>query len=180
MAGFMIHLAIGKRYIEKHKLEIENEEEFYRGIIAPDLYEGNYKNKSESHYGMWGDYQAITNIDEFLKDSKVDMSKDYWKGYFVHLLSDYYFYQKDFCNEYSEIIKNRDKFYSDYDCLNKELIEMYDIPKLDNINNYINYIERQPRYLKRDKVVEYIEKVSDFNIKDEVKIIKEKGMEGLK
>ena len=86
MAGFSIHLAIGKRYIEKHKSEIEYEEEYYRGISAPDLYEGNYKNKSESHYGMWGDYQAITNIDEFLKDSKVDMNKDYWKGYFLTLL----------------------------------------------------------------------------------------------
>lgn len=129
---------------------------------------------------MWGDYQAITNIDEFLEDLKVDMNKDYWKGYFVHLLSDYYFYQKDFGNEYSEIIKNRDKFYYDYDCLNKELVEIYDIPELDYINKYINYIEEQPKYLERDKVVEYIEKVSDFNITDEVKIIKEKGMEGLK
>ena len=108
------------------------------------------------------------------------MSKDYWKGYFVHLLSDYYFYQKDFRNEYSEIINNGDKFYYDYDCLNRELVEMYDIPKLDYINKYMNYIEEQPKYLKRDKVVEYIEKVSDLNIKDGVKIIKEKGMEGLK
>ena len=36
------------------------------------------------------------------------------------------------------------------------------------------------KYLKRDKVVKYIEKVSDFNITDEIKIIEKKGMEGLK
>ena len=56
---------------------------------------------------------------------------------------------------------------------------MYDIPKLDSIDKYMNCIEEQPKYLKKDKVMKYIEKVSDFNIKEEVEIIKQKGMEGL-
>ena len=57
---------------------------------------------------------------------------------------------------------------------------MYDIPKLDSIDKYMNCIEEQLKYLKKDKVMKYIEKVSDFNIKEEVEIIKQKGMEGLK
>lgn len=44
MPGFQIHIAIGKRYIKKHK--IENTKDFLRGTIAPDFVE----DKSKSHY----------------------------------------------------------------------------------------------------------------------------------
>ena len=36
MASFSIHLAIGKRFIEKNNL-IKEKKEFYKGIIAPDI-----------------------------------------------------------------------------------------------------------------------------------------------
>ena len=69
MPGFTIHLAVGKRYIEKHKKQIKNENDFMKGTIAPDLdkdFSQIEKNKSKSHYGKWGQGNLITNIDEFL------------------------------------------------------------------------------------------------------------------
>ena len=39
MPGFTIHIAITKEYVEKHKNEIKNENEFIEGTIAPDLNE---------------------------------------------------------------------------------------------------------------------------------------------
>lgn len=43
MAGYVMHLAIGKEYAKRKK--IENVEEFLKGCIAPDL-----QDKKVSHY----------------------------------------------------------------------------------------------------------------------------------
>ena len=183
MPGFVIHIAIAKQYIKKHKNEIKDEKEFIKGIIKPDLNEEFtevIKNKSTTHYGAWGNYEITTNIDQFLKDEKVDIKNDYWKGYLLHLLSDHYFYNIDFNEEMKQIIENNDKFYYDYDCLNKTLINKYEIEQMQNIKKYMNFFDGEPKYLKIDRIIRFIEKISDFNIEEQIKIIEEKGMEGLK
>ena len=182
MPGFTIHIAIAKQYIKKHKLEIKDEKEFIKGVIAPDMNEkldGPSEDKSKSHYGKWGKYEVTTNIDEFLNDSQINIKEDFWKGYFLHLLSDHYFYNKYFIEEHKEIIKNNDRFYDDYDCLNKDLIEEYQIEVLDNIKNFMNFYDRQPKYLKMAKVMDFIDLISNMNIDEEIDKIKQKGMEGL-
>ena len=93
MPSFVIHIAIANEYLKKHKNEILNKQEFIKGAIAPDLNEiftGISENKSKTHYGKWGKFDTITRIDLFLKDNNVDITKDFWKGYLLHLLSDYY------------------------------------------------------------------------------------------
>ncbi len=186
MAGFTIHLAVGVQYIEKHKNEIENEQEFIKGIIAPDLNETMTdieKDKSKSHYGKWGSYNYCIDFNKFLDNKTVDIKKDYFKGYFLHLLTDYYFYKIDFLNECTRIIKCNDTFYHDYDCLNETLLKKYskiDKYELNSIKKYMNILKEEPKYLKFNKIINFIEKISSFDIESEVKIIKEKGMEGLK
>ena len=184
MPGFTIHIAIAKQYMKKHKEEIKNEEEFIRGSIAPDLnksLDGPAEDKSRTHYGKWGHYEVITNINEFLKDSRVNMEEDYWKGYFIHLLTDHYFYNKEkfFKREYEEMKRNNDKFYNDFDCLNKGLIEKYKIEPLENIKKYMNKHDGEPKYLKEPKMIEFIEEISDMSIENKIEIIEQKGMEGL-
>jgi len=182
MPGFTIHIATAKQYIEKHNLEIKNEEEFIKGVIAPDLNKelnGLPEDKSKTHYGKWGKYEVTTYIDQFLNDSNVDISKDFWKGYFLHLLTDYYFYNKIFKQEHQEIIKNNDRFYYDYDCLNESLIKRYKIDLFDNIKKYMNSYNDKPKYLKEDKVINFIEEISNMSIQEKVDIIKRRGMEGL-
>lgn len=185
MPGLTIHISIGKEYIRKHTKEIKNEKEFIKGTIAPDLNESMTelnKNKSISHYGKWGNYKVKTDIEVFLKDEKVDMSKDYWKGYLLHLLVDHYFYNKCFKEEHELAMKNKDKFYDDYDILNCCLVPRYNIKILDNIKKYMSPYKKdcEPRYLKLDKVTNFIDKMSGINLQEEIEIINKEGMEGLK
>lgn len=183
MPGFTIHIAIAKQYIKKHNTEIKNEEEFIKGSIAPDMNEkldGPAEDKSKTHYGKWGKYEVTTYIDEFLNDTEIDIQQDFWKGYFLHLVTDHYFYNKFFKEEHQEVIKNNDRFYYDYDCLNKELIEKYNLTILDNIKKYMNLYDEKPKYLKKLKVVHFIDNISNIDIQEKIKVIKEDGMEGLK
>ena len=183
MPGYTIHMAIAKQYSKKHDLEIKNEEEFIKGVIAPDMNEkldGPAEDKSRTHYGKWGKYEVTTYLGEFLMDTKIDLQQDFWKGYFLHLITDHYFYNKYFKEEHQNMIKNNDRFYYDYDCLNKELIEEYNLIILDNIKQYINFYDEEPKYLNKSKVIDFIDNISNMNIKEKIEIIKEKGMEGLK
>lgn len=185
MPGFTIHIAIGKEYIKKHKGHIQNESEFIKGTIAPDLDENKIdlaKDKSKTHYGKWGNYQVKTNIKSFLQDAKVTIDTDYWKGYLLHLLVDHYFYNISFQQELEAIIQNKDKFYDDYDCLNFELITRFQIEILENVKKYmkIDKNKKEPKYLKKDKVIQFIEEMSNINLEKQMEIIQKEGMEGLK
>lgn len=182
MSGFVIHIAVAKQYFKKHTLEIKSEDEFIRGAIAPDLNEEMTeiaKDKNKTHYGKWGILPVETNIDQFLKDSIVDITKDYWKGYLLHLLTDYYFYNKIFVDECLETERNNDSLYFDYDCLNAELIKKYKIDVLENIKKYMNTLEGKTKYLDKEKLINFIENISSLNLNDQIKIIEQKGMEGL-
>lgn len=176
MPGFVIHIAVGKEYIKKHVNEIKNKEKFYEGILAPDLISLTDKNvsKSETHYGRWGNKELDIHLKEFLQDKSVDISDDYWKGYFIHLLTDDAFYLKYFKEETIELIKNHDKFYYDYDCLNKSLIEKYHIDNMknENISKYMGHVDGTPKYLKEDKVEKFIEDFSNINIEEQIELIK--------
>ena len=101
------------------------------------------------------------------------MYSDYWKGYFIHLLTDIDFYLKYFKEETLELIKNADTFYYDYDCLNKNLIERYHINNItdENVTKYMEYVEGTPKYLSEDKVVQFIEYFSEINIEKQIKAI---------
>lgn len=185
MPGYIIHMAIAKQYAKKHNSEIRNEDEFIKGVIAPDMNEkldGPAKDKSKTHYGKWGKYEVTTYIDKFLEDTKINMEQDFWKGYFLHLITDHYFYNKHFKEEHQEMIKNNDRFYYDYDCLNKELIEEYklNINISAKIKKYINIYNEEPKYLKKSKIVNFIDAISNIDIQEKIEVIKEKGMEGLK
>lgn len=184
MPGFVIHIAIAKKYMEKHPSEIKMEDEFIKGVIAPDMnknLDGPAEDKSKSHYGKWGKYEVETHLNKFLKDEEIDIEQDYWKGYFLHLLTDYYFYNKEkyFKKEHREIVANNDRFYHDYDCLNKRLIEKYEIKILDNIKKFINMYDGEPKYLKEAKIINFIDEISEMNIQDKIEIINQKRMEGL-
>ena len=85
MPGYVIHLAVAKEYLKKSKNRNENEEEFINGVIFPD----SVKDKAITHYG---EKSSKSNLYEFLKDKNVNNS--FYRGYFLHLLTDYLFYNK--------------------------------------------------------------------------------------
>ncbi len=107
MPGYTIHMAVAKEYMKKHPGKIKNPEAFLQGVILPDMIQP----KTGSHYGIDSSHPGLW---PYLDTH--DMSDEQNLGYFLHLLTDYYFYQKYLKNmEWSPDI------YEDYNKLNQEL-----------------------------------------------------------
>ncbi len=187
MPGFNIHLAIGKRYIEKQKNKkdvIKNENSFYNGLVAPDL----VTDKKISHYTTETNKNNLekyllgkVRLDLYLKDNKVET--DFEKGVFLHLLTDYLFFNEFFEKEF---IKNidyqdfvRDLYYS-YEMTNEYLNKKYNIDFSifgDRLEKNIRKNKKEKKLedsdLKEKKLIfsekdldEFIEKISSINIKE--------------
>ena len=160
MPGFNIHLAIGKRYIEKqNKLKIEenkikNEKAFYDGLVAPDL----VTDKAISHYTTEKDNSDLekylagkVRLDLYLKDNKIET--DFEKGVFLHLLTDYLFFNKFFEKEY---IRNvlyqefvRDLYYT-YEETNSYLDNKYGI----DLSMYGDKLKKNIEKSKKEKKID--------------------------
>lgn len=139
MPSFNIHLAIGKRYIEKNKT-IKDIKEFYQGIIAPDL----VPDKKISHYGEKTNKNKLVEhlsrkvlLNKFLLEENID--NDYNKGIFLHLITDYLFFNnflnKDYLDNTSYEKFRKDLYYS-YNIINDYLEDKYNI-------SYYNYVSKE-------------------------------------
>lgn len=157
MPGYVIHLATANEYMRKHKNEIKNKDEFLLGCIEPDF--TGKEGKRETHFG---ESSSRVKLREFLKVK--DINTDYNKGYFLHLVTDYIFYNKII----SVISKD---IYNDYDILNKYLIEKYNVEIYDNIKNNVFFKEGETKILTKELAEKTINETSDFileNIKQEI------------
>ncbi len=150
MPGYVIHLAVAKEYAKKHKKEIENYNKFIDGVIYPD----SVTDKSITHYGA---KSSKVNLKEFLLQNNIEDS--YNKGYFLHLVTDYLFYNK-FLDYFSNDI------YNDYDILNEFLEQKYDVNIPISIQNYVFYKKGETKILNLKDIIEFINKVSSYNLCD--------------
>lgn len=158
MPGYVIHLAVAEEYLRNHREVEEDYNDFIEGVIYPD----SVKDKSLTHYGKGS---AESNLYEFLKENSLDNS--FKKGYFLHLLTDYLFY-----NQYIDTFSK--EIYNDYDLLNKGLIEDYKVTVPEKVADQAFFKEgSEPKILKRAVVDELIKNISTMNIDDIVKDIKE-------
>ena len=158
MAGYVIHLAVAEEYLRKHKSKKENYAEFIDGVISPD----GVKNKGETHYGP---SSAEPNLELFLKDKTVDNSFN--RGYFIHLLTDYIFY-----NKYIEKTSKKD-MYSDYDLLNAYLIDKYKVSLPEKVKNKVIFkTDCDLVILSKELIERFIEEVSSYDIDEIVEEIK--------
>lgn len=161
MAGYVIHLAVAEEYLRKHKSKTEKYDEFIDGVIYPD----SVTDKSETHYGV---KSSKSNLYDFLIDKNIDTSFN--RGYFLHLLTDYLFY-----NHYIDTISN--DIYNDYDILNKYLIEKYNIIIPEEVKPFVFFKEGELGILSKEIVEKLIEDISNMDIDvvaKEVKIDPEK------
>ena len=152
MPGYVIHLATACEYMRKHPNEIINKMEFFEGCIAPDL--TTKENKKVTHYGEGSN---TIQLRVYLKNNKIET--DYDKGYFLHLVTDYIFYNK--------LLKCISKqIYNDYDILNRYLIKKYNVELLDKIKNSVFYISGDTKILSKELAEKTIEICSDMLLKD--------------
>ncbi len=154
MPGYSIHLAVAKENYNNHKDKLGIEEEFEMGTIAPD----RVSDKEVTHYGDSGS----PGLDAFLDDHSVDNSYD--KGFFLHLLTDYYFYNKFFKN-----FVWSPKLYDDYDRLNKKLTNDYTLDIPDEIKDIVQYQDGELEVLDYDALKNFIKIVGQIDIDEVVK-----------
>lgn len=154
MPGFVIHLATANEYIRKHPNEIKNKTDFTKGSIAPDL--TTKEGKKITHYGP---SSAEVGLRNYLV--KNDIKSDYDKGYFLHLITDYLFYNKLLECTSKEI-------YNDYDILNNFLIQKYEIKIPKEIENNVFYKSGDTKILSKELAEETID-LSSQNLLQEIK-----------
>lgn len=153
MANYTLHIAIAKEYLKNHKEY--NEEEFIKGTIYPDT----VKDKTKTHFS---NTSADCNLKEFL--SRYSISDSYYTGWFLHLIVDIEFYN-DYLNDWEHRIdKNRKLLYQDYDILNKELIEKYNIILPNKIKDICKEKEGELTYIKRETIFDFIEKMGKIDL----------------
>lgn len=148
MPGYVIHLAVAEEYLRKHSNKKEDYNEFIEGVIFPD----SVKDKSETHYG---EKSSLSNLVEFLKKHTIDNSFE--RGYFLHLLTDYLFY-----NRYIDCIS--EKIYNDYDVLNDRLINKYNVVLPEKVKNLVFSKEGKLIILSMDLVDKLVDEISNMDL----------------
>lgn len=162
MAGYVIHLAVAEEYLKKHSDFKEDYDEFIEGVIYPD----SVTDKSLTHYGR---KSSKVILKDFLKENKLENS--YKRGYFLHLVTDYLFY-----NKYLDIFTK--DIYNDYDILNKFLIEKYDVKIPNSIEDKVFYKEGKTILLTKELVIKVIDEISDLDLNIIEKEIRENPNDG--
>ncbi|MCI9177708.1 MAG: hypothetical protein HFJ28_03900 [Clostridia bacterium] len=185
MPGFHIHLSIGNRYIEKHK--VENEKQFLAGVIAPD-----FEEKEKSHYTkactsdrLIEHLKCKVSIEEFLKEHKLE--NDYEKGWLLHLITDKLFFTEFFSKEYLENVeyqKFTNDLYASYGKTNSYLEKKYHIEFSQELRERIEQNIQESRKQKKmgepksgqdilpiEKLDKFIEEVSNIDLEQYKKAI---------
>lgn len=154
MPSYCIHLAIGNLYAKKNN--ITNKEAFDAGIIAPDF----AKDKDKSHYSAPRDKSNLVDflakkvqLAKFLETN--DISSDYKKGEFLHLVTDYIYFTQFFTPEQFE--KYGDEFmttmYYSYDCIKEYVEDKYNVVYPGDLAVVMQAIDEKRKLLGFDKGV---------------------------
>lgn len=156
MPSYVIHLATGNKYINKFNNDIKNKEEFLKGVIEPDQLLDNRK----AHYGS---KKEINSLKKFLQKNEKNLTKDFIKGYFLHLYTDFYMYSKYFPTE---------DLYEDYYRTNKYIIEKYHVKLPEKLSMYGNYKTGEPQYLTYEFLDNFIDEVTSKTISEIIEKLK--------
>lgn len=147
MPGYVIHIATANEYLKKNNIK-ENKEEFIKGVIFPD----STTDKSKTHYGR---SSGNSNIGRFLEVNKIDNSFN--RGYFLHLITDYLFY-----NHYLK--KFSKEIYNDYDIINSKLIEKYNVDLPLEVKDKVFFKQGKTKILSYNLACKVIDEVSSLDI----------------
>jgi len=140
MASAIIHLAVAS---EVNKFLNRDYKQFMIGSIAPDIWKQvGEPSKSPSHFKDSED-NNIPNLDRFLYKYKDMLKDDFVLGYYIHLLTDYYWFKyflPSLFNEKKSILTKLDGtklyltenelgdyIYNDYTNINVKVIDEYQL-----------------------------------------------------
>ena len=182
MPCLAIHLAVAKKYLEKHKEE--NKEDFILGTIAPDVNMENINNyingvdasKNSHHFGT--NYET-TSVIEYMK-RKVDFSKffaqndintSFLRAYFLHLLCDYYFFGEYIKDEKFAGLSFQDAVkigFNDYNLITPKLIKEYELEIPEQIKDIVSGVGiGEIKLLDETTVDSFINEMSNLDLQKE-------------
>ena len=153
MASAVIHLCVAKEINKYLKMD---ENYLLLGSIAPDISKQIGETKEISHFLDHSNEDDIPNIDRFLSKYRSELNNPFEMGYFIHLLTDKYWFRDyvyKFIERYTQdrVKKNvtytalKDLIYNDYTNLNITLIDNHNL----NLDLFYNEIE-----LPKSKIIE--------------------------
>ena len=153
MASAIIHLCVAKEINKYLKMD---ENYLLLGSIAPDISKQIGETKEISHFLDHSNEDDIPNIDRFLLKYRSELNNPFEMGYFIHLLTDKYWFRDyvyKFIERYTQdkLKKNvtytalKDLIYNDYTNLNITLIDNHNL----NLDLFYNEIE-----MPKSKIIE--------------------------
>lgn len=166
MASAVIHLCVAKEVNKYLKMD---EKTLLLGSIAPDISKQIGETKEISHFLDHSNEDDIPNIDRFLAKYRGELVNPFEMGYFIHLLTDKYWF-RDYVYQYIErYTKDKTKkkitytaikevIYNDYTNINIDLIDRYELP-LDLFANEITYPQSKITEIPIDKLPIIVEKM---------------------
>ena len=136
------HMAVAKRVSEILNI---NDPDYYRGNLLPDL----YADKVKSHYKIPGRIYLIPDIAKVV--DSIDLSNKKNIGILSHLLLDKHYFEEYMPSKYDrDIFNNGDKsIYKDYDILNKDIVEYFNID-VDYLTNILSEFDEDIELKKLD------------------------------
>lgn len=149
MPGYVIHLAVTQEYLRKNNKK--KTDDFMLGSVEPDF----TTDKSKTHYGK---SPAYTNLKKYLESNKID--NDFNQGYFLHLVTDYLFY-----NYYLDEIR-KPQIYEDYDMTNKFLIKKYKIDLPRKVEDRVFFKDGIPQILTVELACKVIDEISEYKLEE--------------
>lgn len=171
MACSSIHLAISKLYLEKSKISVDK----YK-VLEGTLYPDTVKDKNVSHYAdiekrgkdNISHLQGKVNLYNFLlSHSNLD---DFELGWFIHLVTDYLFFDECF-SKYYLLITSYEQFrkdlYFSYDCISEYISNKYRITKEDYtiyLSEFYPGKEYQECLFSKEMLDSFIERVSSIDL----------------
>ena len=96
----------------------------------------------------------MPGLNQFIQENGISSSYD--EGYFLHLVTDYLFYNR-FLNKWDTAI------YDEYDKLNSRLIKKYGIIIPEDVNKKVKLIDGETSIINEEDLCEFIESVSKIN-----------------
>ena len=165
MASALIHIAVASKINKKIK---RKESEYLIGSIAPDIAKIVGISRNITHFQDKN--KDYPNLDRFLSKYEKHLNNDFVMGYYIHLLTDYFWYKyffteiikgkeitkKDGTKEKLEESELKKLIYSEYSSLNRKVIDAYDL-NLKIFYNEVPSIEDIISEIPMDKLDKLLE-----------------------
>ena len=174
MASLILHQIIGEKYCEKKS--ISEKSELLSGNIAPDTLPTD---KNANHYTSTHGYETYldaikdrVNLSAFCQMDNINTS--YRMGYFLHLITDYIFYERLIINNpnFAKFIKepyfsSLNKMYKEYDRIAYYVCNEHPNIDINQLPAFATTILEEPLTLfTNEQISEFIEVCSNINIEN--------------